>query len=187
MDTKMMAKTAVRTFSSTVTKIQFSEWDASTPASQWNVRELVNHVTSEALWIPDILLGRTIADVGDKYDGDVLGEDPKSSWEQAAILAEEAISKLDNVEMVVHLSFGDTAAKTYLEQMTIEHAIHSWDLACAIGAEIQLDEDLVKAVWPIFQRQAEDWRKFGVIGKAVQIQAGASLQDKLIALSGRQP
>src|ERR1700732_1097333 len=51
-------------------------WSAATPCTEWDVRMLVNHVAGEYLWVPEILAGRTIAEVGDRLDGDVLGGDP---------------------------------------------------------------------------------------------------------------
>src|SRR6202051_4679497 len=52
------------------------QWSAATPCTEWNVRLLVNHVAGEYLWVPEMLSGRTIAEVGDRLDGDVLGADP---------------------------------------------------------------------------------------------------------------
>ena len=44
----------------------------STPNDDWDVRALTDHVTSELLSMPRSLDGKTIAEVGDQFDGDVL-------------------------------------------------------------------------------------------------------------------
>src|SRR5438105_13113637 len=52
------------------------QWSAGTPCTEWHVRALVNHVRGEYLWVKEMMDGRTVADVGDRLDGDVLGGDP---------------------------------------------------------------------------------------------------------------
>ena len=42
------------------------QWSGSTPCTEWDVRMLVNHVAGEYLWVPEMLAGRTIAEVGDR-------------------------------------------------------------------------------------------------------------------------
>src|ERR1043166_2429090 len=57
-----------------------STWASDTPCDGWDVRALVNHVTGEDLWTAPLLAGKTIADVGDRFDGDVLGDDPVGAF-----------------------------------------------------------------------------------------------------------
>lgn len=45
---------------------------------------LVNHVVAKDRWTPPLLAGRTIADVGDRLDGDLLGADPDGAARAAA-------------------------------------------------------------------------------------------------------
>ena len=54
------------------------QWGAPTPCADWDVRELVNHVAGEDLWTAPLLEGSTIEEVGDRFDGDLLGDDPIS-------------------------------------------------------------------------------------------------------------
>ena len=66
-------------------------WAAPTPCTDWTVRDLVNHLTVEHLWVPPLLEGRTVAEVGDRFDGDVLGDDPAAAWEAAAAASRRAL------------------------------------------------------------------------------------------------
>ena len=59
-----------------VAGIPADRWHADTPCGGWDVRALVNHVVSGNLWAAELAAGRTIEDVGDRLDGDVLGADP---------------------------------------------------------------------------------------------------------------
>jgi hypothetical protein len=62
------------------------------------VRALVNHIVAGNLWAAELAAGRTIDDVGDRLDGDVLGGDPLSAYDvsaEAAATAFEAPGALD--------------------------------------------------------------------------------------------
>jgi hypothetical protein len=56
-----------------VLAVRDDQWHAVTPCSEWDVRALVNHLVGENLWVPPLFEGKSIADVGDQFDGDVLG------------------------------------------------------------------------------------------------------------------
>jgi uncharacterized protein (TIGR03086 family) len=81
---------AIDDFGALVDRVPADRWDAPTPCSEWSVRDLVNHLASEHLWAPHLLRGETIAQVGDRYDGDVLGDDPAGTWRRAAAESSEA-------------------------------------------------------------------------------------------------
>ena len=80
MEVPAMLRRSVDEFGARVSQIRDDQWEAGTPDTEWNVRDLVNHVLAENLWAPPLLAGSTISDVGDRFDGDVLGPDPKRSW-----------------------------------------------------------------------------------------------------------
>jgi uncharacterized protein (TIGR03086 family) len=160
------------------------QWSADTPCTEWNVRTLVNHVAGEYLWVPEMLAGRTIAEVGDRLDGDVLGEDPLQALISAQGAALDAIDAPEAMETTVHLSFGDLPAAEYVKQMALDSVIHSWDLAHGIGADEQLDPELVELSYAGLQSSAEDWRSAGVFGPE-RAPSDDSTQAKLLALTGR--
>ncbi len=66
------------------------DWDKPSVCSEWNVRELVNHIVSGNLWVPELVGGKSIADVGDRLDGDVLGADPVTAYESSEAVAAAA-------------------------------------------------------------------------------------------------
>lgn len=161
-------------------------WHAATPCTEWDVHMLVNHVVNEARWIPPLLAGKTIDDVGDSLDGDLLGSDPYAAWDDAH---KEAVASAQSTDMesVVHVSFGDIRAEDYLGQVAFDHVIHSWDLARATGADDRIDPELVAVAHDFITPQAEFWRAGGSFGPAVEVPAGADRQAELLALTGREP
>ncbi|WP_326949759.1 TIGR03086 family metal-binding protein [Amycolatopsis sp. NBC_01307] len=120
---------AIRAFGEAVHAAGDGAWGRRTPYTAWTVRDLVNHLVAEQLWAPSLLAGATLDDVGDRFDGDVLGEDPAGAWDAAAEGAREAFLDDGVLERTVHLSYGLVPAREYGWQMTIDAAVHSWDLA----------------------------------------------------------
>src|SRR5207245_2810712 len=104
-------------------------WSASTPCTEWDVRALVNHLAGEWLWMPPLIEGQTIAEVGDRFDGDVLGDQPLQRLLDAQRQAVAAVEAPDALGRTVHLSYGDSPVADYAMQMAIDGTIHSWDLA----------------------------------------------------------
>ncbi len=178
---------AVDEFARRVAAIAPSQWTAPTPDTEWDVRALVNHLVVEDLWAPPLLEGRTLAEVGDRFDGDQLGDDPLATWERASAGAVAAVGQEGALDRIVHVSFGDIPGSEYVSQLTCDHVIHAWDLARAIGADERLDPDLVGFAYDYLLPQVDGWQSAGVFGPSVAVPAGADRQSQLIALSGRRP
>jgi uncharacterized protein (TIGR03086 family) len=170
-----------------VDAVDDSHWDRSTPCSDWSVRDLVNHVVGEQRWVVPLLEGRTIAEVGDSLDGDLLGQAPHESAASAAKAAVAAFSEPGATERIVHLSFGDTPAAEYAWQLVADHVVHGWDLAAALDIDRHLDHDLVVHCAQWWQSWEEVYRGAGAIASRVELPPGASRQDRLIASFGREP
>lgn len=177
---------AVRRFGERVPLIG-DRWAVPTPDDGWDVRALVNHVIVEDLWAPPLLAGSTIAEVGDRFDGDQLGDNPQAAWEAAAEQSIAAVRDEDALARTVHLSFGDISGQEYVSQLFCDHLIHGWDLARAIGADEALDPDMVAYAYDFLLPQVDGWRSAGVFGPPVGVPTGASRQDQLLALTGRRP
>ena len=178
---------SVGEFGRRVDAVGVTQWTGPTPDDGWDVRALVNHLLNECLWAPPLLDGMTIAQVGDRFDGDQLGDDPQGRWREAAAAAVAAVDRPGALDRTVHVSFGDIPGHDYVSQLTCDHTIHAWDLARAIGADEKLDPELVRFAYDYLSPQVEGWRSAGVFGPGVDVPEGASAQDRLIALSGRRP
>lgn len=162
-------------------------WDLATPDEGWDVRALVNHVLAEDLWAPPLLDGLTIAEVGDRFDGDQLGRDPEAAWAAAAAASVAAVAGDGALDRTVHVSFGDISGREYVSQLVCDHVIHGWDLARAIGADERLDPELVDFAYDFLSPQVDGWRSAGAFGPQVDVPAGAGRQAELLGLTGRGP
>jgi uncharacterized protein (TIGR03086 family) len=178
---------AVEEFGARVRTVSAEQWSAPTPDSDWDVRALVNHVLNENQWVPPLLEGLTIEEVGDRFEGDQLGDEPYSAWTDVVVAALAACQADDVPVRPVHVSFGDITGEDYLAQVTTDHVIHTWDLARATGADEHLDPELVDFAYGYLAPQAEQWRQAGAFGPAMKAPAGADRQTELLALTGRDP
>lgn len=184
MDLDTLYRTSVEGWSGRVSGIADDQWDLPTPCSDWTVRDLVNHVAGEDLWTPPLVAGRTIAEVGDQFDGDVLGADPIASAQNAAAAAIAATGAALPEGGTVHLSFGDFPVSEYAWQLIADHLVHSWDLAAAIGASRDLDPEAVADVAGWFVNWEEGFRGAGAIGPRASATDGDP-QTMLLASFGR--
>jgi uncharacterized protein (TIGR03086 family) len=163
-----------------------SQWGRATPCTEWTVRDLVNHVAGEDLWTVPLVEGSTIEDVGDRFDGDVLGDEPVARAREAADQAVAAVARRLPSGGTVQLSYGEEQLDEYLYQLAADHLVHAWDLAVATGADRDLDAELVEAVAGWFAEREEIYRSVGVVG-ARPAEGGPDAQSQLIAAFGRDP
>jgi len=177
---------AVDEFGKRVHAVGDDQWHASTPCTDWDVHTLVQHLVYESKWVTPLLDGKTIQDVGDALEGDLLGADPKKAWEQASQEATSAVEKEGAEEATAHLSFGDFSGRDYISQVLTDYVIHSWDLARGIGADDKIDLDLVNFAYEFLKPQAEAWRSAGAFGDKVAVEEGADRQTELLAMTGRK-
>src|SRR5437763_7515909 len=162
------------------------DWARPTPCSEWTVRDLARHLVYEELWAPPLLAGATVAEIGDRFEGDILGADPQAAWKEAAAASVDAATPA-SLAATVHLSFGDFPGQEYLGQLTADHVIHAWDLARGTAGDDRLDAELVQFVHDFMAPQVEQWAAAGVFAPPVDIPADADLQSKLLAMTGRRP
>src|SRR5437870_9542863 len=83
------------------------QWHAPTPCSEWDVKQIANHVIGENLWAGELFAGKTVAQVGDRLDGDLAGADPAAAYRQSADTARAAVEAPGAMHTSCHLSFGD--------------------------------------------------------------------------------
>lgn len=161
MDVVELHNRTVANFADLVSEVPADRWSAPTPCSDWDVRALVNHVVGEERWTVPLMAGKTIAEVGDTLDGDLLEDDPAAAASYAAREAEVAATwPIDKV----HLSYGDEDPHEYLRQLAADHLIHGWDLAVAIDVPPRMDPDIVEEVADWFAKREELYRSAGMVG-----------------------
>ncbi|WP_354638843.1 TIGR03086 family metal-binding protein [Kitasatospora camelliae] len=176
---------ALDTFGRHVRAVTPGQWDDPTPCTDWTVRDLVNHLAAEQLWVPEMLAGRTVAEVGDRFDGDVLGEDPVALWTAAAEAARAGFAEPEALERTVRLSYGPRSAAGYCREMTVDAIIHAWDLAQGIGADARMPEAAARWALAEVTPYADALPSSGLFAPAVPVAEDADPQTRLLGLVGR--
>ena len=160
--------------------------DDASVCEGWSVRELLNHVVSGNWWVPELVSGRTIAEVGDRLDGDLLGADYVAAYQGSADAAAAAFQQPGAMERPVAVSYGPVPGSVYCGHRFIDVLVHGWDLARSTGQDTTLDPDLVQACWEVVEPELEGFEASGAFGSAVTVPDGADLQTRLLAALGRQ-
>src|SRR4051794_31070986 len=125
-----------------VAGVRPDQWSAPTPCADWDVRELTNHIVSGNWWADELATGRTIAEVGDRLDGDVLGDDPLAAYDASAAAAAAAFNRPGAMEAPCAVSYGPVPGSVYCGHRYLDVLIHGWDLAVATGQDSTIDPQL---------------------------------------------
>jgi uncharacterized protein (TIGR03086 family) len=178
-----------RRFAELVAAVGSGQWHGRTPCSRWDVRMLVHHLLYEQRWVPLLFEGLTIEQVGDRFDGDLLGEDV-FAWPGLLASAIEAahatVAQPGALDRTVHLSFGDVSGREYVMQLTADLAIHAWDLARATGQDDVLDPRVVAVMLPWAEANADLLAASGMFGTRVDTGPSAPDDVCLLGLLGRR-
>ena len=167
--------------------IKSDQWHLSTPCTEWDVRELANHVIAGNWWAAELANGATIASVGDRLDGDVLGTDPLGAYDSSAAVAAEVFERAGAMSAPCAVSYGPVPGSMYCGHRFIDVFVHGWDLAKATGQSTDLDPVLVAACLEVVRPQAALFASSGMFGDGgISTVAGADPQHVLLTMLGRK-
>lgn len=176
-----------------IKQIKDEQWSMQMPIafatrakSNVTLREIVNYHVYDDSWVPDTLAGKTIEEVGSKYDGDLLGGNPLSVWDRVVETAIGAVNVCD-LDRTVHLTYGDYSTREYLRHIISFRSLRAVDIARVIGVNDRLPDQLARSLFDLFSPDAEEWRAMSVFKAAIPVPENADYQSKLLGLTGRQP
>jgi uncharacterized protein (TIGR03086 family) len=159
--------------------------DLPTPCDGWSVRELLNHIVGGNFWAAELAVGKTIAEVGDRLDGDNLGDDLQAAYRTSAAAAKAAFNAPGAMDAPCAVSYGPVPGSVYCGHRIVDVVIHGWDLAKATGQDTTLDPELVDAVAAIVAPQIDMLEGSGMFGTTVVIASDADAQTRLLSTLGR--
>ena len=162
------------------------QWSLPTPCEDWNVRYLVNHMVTGNWWAAELGAGRTIEDVGDRLDGDILGDDPLEAYDRSATAAQAAFDAPGAMDAPCAVSYGPVPGSVFAGHRFVDVLIHGWDLAVATGQSTELDPELVDACWVVLKPQLERLQGGGSFGRQIDVSDDADPQIRLLAALGRR-
>jgi uncharacterized protein (TIGR03086 family) len=179
-----------------LTKVGSADLDAPTPCASWDVRALVNHFVGTARWWAATVAGDDAAgadatageDAG--ADVDYAAGDFVAAYEESIRLAVAAFAAEGALDKTVRLPFGEFPGAVLRDLAAMEHFVHGWDLARAIGYSADLDPELAAALLSMARLAITDAFRGpdgqALFGPVVEAPAGAGPADQLAAFLGRR-
>jgi uncharacterized protein (TIGR03086 family) len=186
VDIALMHRRALDETRGYVAGIDRAQWSLDTPCEGWDVKELLNHLVSGNLWAGELAAGATIEEVGDRFDGDVVGDDALVSYESSAHVAAAAFEAPGALDAPCAVSYGPVPGSVYAGHRFVDVLIHGWDLAVATGQDATLDPELVGVAYSRLQAEADLVRGSGMFGEDLTVPADAGAQTRLLAFIGRR-
>ncbi|WP_026930041.1 TIGR03086 family metal-binding protein [Glycomyces tenuis] len=172
------ARDAAR-FAELVESASPGDWARPSPVAAWTAIDVVKHLVE---WSRGFLAGAGI-ELGDLD----VEADPAAAWKRHTA---EIQAIMDDPAGRVHSNphTGDMPVDEAIDRFyTNDVWMHSWDLATALGREIDLGAERCRAALEGMKPIESMLRDSGQYGPAVPVAAGASAQDELVAFIGRDP
>jgi uncharacterized protein (TIGR03086 family) len=130
-------------FARKLATVRPDQWSWPTPCTEWNVRQLVNHMTQGNLNYVRLLDGATGAEFLRLRDADALCADPPGGYARSVRECAAAFARPGALDQVLDYPLGQVAGQQALAVRTTDTIVHAWDLARAIGVDDLLRPDLV--------------------------------------------
>jgi hypothetical protein len=164
----------------------FQELGVDQPAPIWRVVQLY---ARDDAWVPDLLSGRTTDEVGrERFDGDLLGDDPQASITRIAGAAIAAAREVTDGDVIVHAGYGDVPTRTFLQRLTIARSLVAHYVATYLGSTAcPLPEELACPLWEVTAPEAEMWRALGFFRDPMPLPEHVSWRDRFLLTAGHLP
>lgn len=157
-------------------------WDRPAPCEGWVARDVVRHVTE---WVPAVI-GRSGVAFPPAPSAD---DDPATAWVALATTLQAALDD----PAVASRTFDAGPPGTLSVEQAIgllvvgDVLVHTWDLAVATGRSVALDPAVAEEMLVGMEAIDELLRSSGHYGPRVPVAADASLTDRLVGFTGRDP
>lgn len=162
---------------------------APTPCTEYAVRDLLNHLL---FWGPSLEGAARKEAVPPPASAESEVDLTEGDWKTAVVEQANRTAQAwsqpgawsGSTRMV---GPSEMPASLIGGMVTIEFAVHAWDLAKATGQSPSLDEDVLGFAFGEMAKIAEQGRAMGAFGPEVAVPDTAPLLDRLVALAGRNP
>ena len=181
---------AIASTAAIVTTVRPDQVAAPTPCTEWDIRDLLNHIIG-TLWLSEALLSdrapRYPMAPGGLPGTDLADEDPAAAYAEASAAALAAAAAGDTLTRMHTTPLGVMPGPALAGFTTLDILVHGWDLAKATGQPAGLDDALVAHALAFAQQAITPGTRAPRIGPALPVAADAPLTNRLVAFLGRHP
>lgn len=164
-----------------IDRLGADEWTAPTPCTEWNVRDVVNHLVELNL----VFVAMFEESPMPERRVDHLDADPAEAYHRSAAALQIAAVRPGVLERSQSTALGVATGVERLQWRIADLLTHGWDLAQASGVEVELPVDLVEQALTFVQAQLPKQTRAGRFSEPQPIQDDAPAIDRLAAFSGR--
>jgi hypothetical protein len=152
------------------------------------LRTHLNICSHENACVIPMLAGEKVPS-NQEFNEDYLKDDYRGNFARLTEEANDAVlgCSEEDLDRTVHMSYADTPARSYLSDIVVQRSSAAIDIAQTASISFDWPEELVQAIWGAVQPYATTLREYGVFPAEVIVSDDESLQNKLVALMGRQP
>ena len=117
------------------------DYDLPTPCSEWNTRELINHMIGALTMFRDVAVdGKADTSL---FARDLIGDDALASFNAVADQTVAAWSEPGKVDGMANLPFAEMPAQFALQFPAMDMVVHAWDISTATGKPVAWNPELV--------------------------------------------
>lgn len=151
------------------------------------LRTSINVFAYENACVPKMLAGEKNLSPNKDVAEDYLKDDFTTNFAALTASANEAVKECDDLERTVYMSYATVPARDYLSDIIVQRSTAAIDVAKLAGITFAWPNELVQALLNAIEPHAAMLREYGVFPPEITVSEDASLQDKLIAMTGRRP
>lgn len=180
-------ETAVQALAPLMNGVTAAQLSSDTRCSDWSVQSLINHALAVQEFANSVVTKSTpnMAAMG-LVDHALPSKGAGAAFKLITDTTLAAL-KAANLEDTVTTPFGDMPGGNFIINPITDMIIHKWDLGKATGQDSTIDEALAELGLSSLIGSLSRGRDGGFFGPEVTVPASASVQDRLIAYSGRAP
>ena len=177
---------AVQQMLPTLATVKADQLGASTPCTEWTVQNLINHNLKVPEFVCGLIQGNIT--VNPMEVGDPLpAQGARDAFVAGTARVLDLLESIGDLDRIISTHFGPMPIVDFLMFPILDLVLHKWDLAKGTGQNTSMDSSLAEACFGAMQMGAETGRQAGTFGAKISVAVSANIQDKLLALSGRQP
>jgi uncharacterized protein (TIGR03086 family) len=150
--------------------------DAPSCCDEWDVRTLMNHMLQTQRYFVGSARGEDVAPPGGAPP-DVLSDEPGADFDRARAETLQVFGEPGVLEKT-----GPALGIAFSDQL-----LHGWDLATSTDQDTTMPGGLPDAAYALIHGRFTDEQRPGIFKPEIAVGPDASVQEKLLAYTGRDP